>query len=424
VYHRVNVDSSINVISMTRPHSWIGAAEAAALLQVSRPTLYAYVSRGLIRSQDTPGPSRERRYARDDVERLRQRAEERRHPDKAAAQAMHWGLPILESSLTYIDGRALYFRGEDARALAESRTIADVASLLWTGRYGTAFPAASVETTRMARAAGPLPFVPRAQIALASVRDPLAFDLRPERVALTGWRILGLLTATATTMQAEPPRRRREPPAPLAIEQRLARAWRLRAEAADLVRRALILCADHELNVSSFTARCVASAGSHPYAVTIAALAALEGSRHGGATARVDAMLDALRRARVKTSALADRLRRGEPVDGVGHPLYRDGDPRAIALIEALRAGWPRSAELAFMLDVARAAESVTGERPNLDFALVGVERVLRLPPGSALTLFAIGRAIGWIGHAIEQYAIAQLIRPRAKYVGPMPAAR
>jgi citrate synthase len=178
------------------------------------------------------------------------------------------------------------------------------------------------------------------------------------------------------------------------------------------------------LNVSSFTARCVASAGSHPYAVTIAALAALEGSRHGGATARVDAMLDALRRARVKTSALADRLRRGEPVDGVGHPLYRDGDPRAIALIEALRAGWPRSAELAFMLDVARAAESVTGERPNLDFALVGVERVLRLPPGSALTLFAIGRAIGWIGHAIEQYAIAQLIRPRAKYVGPMPAAR
>jgi citrate synthase len=276
----------------------------------------------------------------------------------------------------------------------------------------------------MARAAGPLPFVPRAQIVLASVRDPLAFDLRPGRVALTGWRILGLLTATATTMQTEPPRRRREPAAPLAIEQRLARAWRLRAEAADLVRRALILCADHELNVSSFTARCVASAGSHPYAVTIAALAALEGSRHGGATARVDAMLDALRRARVKTSALADRLRRGEPVDGVGHPLYRDGDPRAIALIEALRAGWPRSAELAFMLDVARAAESVTGERPNLDFALVGVERVLRLPPGSALTLFAIGRAIGWIGHAIEQYAIAQLIRPRAKYVGPMPAAR
>jgi citrate synthase len=267
-----------------------------------------------------------------------------------------------------------------------------------------------------------LPFVPRAQIALASVRDPLAFDLRPERVALTGWRILRLLTATAT--QTSPSAARGTRPAVVTIEQSLARAWRLNARAADLVRRTLILCADHELNVSSFTARCVASAGSHPYAVVIAALAALEGSRHGGATARVDAMLDALRHARTKTSALADRLRRGEPVDGVGHPLYRDGDPRAAALLDALRAGWPKSAELAFMRDVAHAAESVTGERPNLDFALVGVERVLRLPAGSALTIFAIGRTIGWIGHAIEQYAIAQLIRPRAKYVGPMPAAR
>jgi citrate synthase len=407
---------------MTRSHSWIGAAEAAAVLQVSRPTLYAYVSRGLIRSQDTPGPSRERRYARDDVERLRRRAEERRHPDKAAAQAMHWGLPILESSLTYIDGRALYFRGENARVVAESRTIEDLASLLWTGRYGAHFPAAPIETMTSARTAEPLPFVPRAQIALASVRDPLAFDLRPERVALTGWRILRLLTATAT--QTSPSAARGTRPAVVTIEQSLARAWRLNARAADLVRRALILCADHELNVSSFTARCVASAGSHPYAVVIAALAALEGSRHGGATARVDAMLDALRHARTKTSALADRLRRGEPVDGVGHPLYRDGDPRAAALLDALRAGWPKSAELAFMRDVAHAAESVTGERPNLDFALVGVERVLRLPAGSALTIFAIGRTIGWIGHAIEQYAIAQLIRPRAKYVGPMPAAR
>jgi citrate synthase len=177
------------------------------------------------------------------------------------------------------------------------------------------------------------------------------------------------------------------------------------------------------LNVSSFTARCVASAGSHPYAVVVAALAALEGSRHGGATARVDAMLDALRHARAVKPALAARLRRGEPVDGVGHPLYRDGDPRAAALFDALRSGWPKSAELAFVLDVARAAESVTGDRPNLDFALVGVERILRLPPGSALTLFAIGRTIGWIGHAIEQYATAQIIRPRAKYVGPVPAA-
>ena len=61
-------------------------------------------------------------------------------------------------------------------------------------------------------------------------------------------------------------------------------------------------------------------------------------------------------------------------------------------------------------------------EAPTLDFALATVARVLGLPPQSGLTLFAIGRTIGWIGHAIEQYATGQIIRPRAKYVGPVPA--
>ena len=66
-------------------------------------------------------------------------------------------------------------------------------------------------------------------------------------------------------------------------------------------------------------------------------------------------------------------------------------------------------------------AAAVTRERPNLDFALAALARVLRLPAGSPLTLFAIGRTIGWIGHAIEQYATGHLIRPRASYVGVAP---
>ena len=64
---------------------------------------------------------------------------------------------------------------------------------------------------------------------------------------------------------------------------------------------------------------------------------------------------------------------------------------------------------------------SLTGERPNVDFALGAVSRVLGLPRASALTLFAIGRTIGWIGHAMEQYALDQIIRPRARYVGLAP---
>src|SRR4029079_7397150 len=105
----------------------------------------------------------------------------------------------------------------------------------------------------------------------------------------------------------------------------LARAWRVRSALAPLLRRALILCADHELNVASFTARCVASAGSNPYAVVIAGLAALEGPRHGGASARVGAMLASLRRARPLRRAAPQRGPRRRRSYGFGHPLYSPG---------------------------------------------------------------------------------------------------
>jgi citrate synthase len=396
---------------MRTERSWISAADASRSLGVSRTTLYAYVSRGYIRSQSQPGSSRERQYSRDDVERMRRRTEERRNPDKATARALQWGMPILESSIASIDGSRLYYRGHDAVALSRSRSLAEVASLIWTGRFDTTFAAS--QPSRPAAARMGLRFVARAQsiLAAASARDPLACDLRAASVTLTGWRILQLLTNAATGSHDAGP----------TIEEALAGAWNGGTRSVDLIRSALILCADHELNVSSFTARCVASAGSHPYAVVIAGLAALEGIRHGGASLRVESMLVSMRRTRPLGNAVAERLRRGETIDGFGHPLYHDGDPRASALLDLLRERYAKSAELMFVMAVADAAAFATREKPNLDFALGALARVLRLPPGSPLTLFAIGRTIGWIGHAIEQYATGQLIRPRAKYVGVVP---
>jgi citrate synthase len=110
-------------------------------------------------------------------------------------------------------------------------------------------------------------------------------------------------------------------------------------------------------------------------------------------------------------------------LEGFGHPLYRDGDPRAAALLDLLQEHSPKSPDLAFVRDVADAAWTAIGERPNVDFALAALARVLRLPSGAPLMLFAIGRTIGWIGHAIEQYGTGQLIRPRAQYVGVVPVA-
>jgi citrate synthase len=248
-------------------------------------------------------------------------------------------------------------------------------------------------------------------LAAAAAADPLGFDLRPQSVALTGWGILHLLAGAATGAAS----------AGISVDRHLGMAWGVGSRGIAVIRQALILCADHELNVSSFTARCVASAGSSPYAVVTAGLAALEGTRHGGTTARVESMLGTLRRARQVRIAVGDLLRRGERIDGFGHPLYPDGDPRATMLLERLRQEYPRSAELGFVLAVAQDGGVALRERPNLDFALAALARVLRLPPDSGLMLFAIGRAIGWIGHAIEQYATGQLIRPRAKYVGVAP---
>src|SRR5258705_541575 len=157
---------------------------------------------------------------------------------------------------------------------------------------------------RVPQRGGGVRFAARAQsmLALAAARDPLAFDLRPASVAATGVRILRLLTQAA--IGADPGSR--------TIDAALARAWKTGARGADVVRAALVLCADHELNVSSFTARCVASSASHPYAVVIAGLAALEGPKHGGASIRVESMLASLRQARPLPAAGSAPARRGE----------------------------------------------------------------------------------------------------------------
>jgi citrate synthase len=388
---------------------WIGAGEASRTLGVTRPTLYAYVSRGLIRSEPGTSASRERRYARDDIERLKRRAEERRDPDKVASHALQWGMPVLESAITLIADERLYYRGYDAVSLAKEQSVDSVASLIWTGSLDGARPPDRRAAHRGIRSLKREPFIVRAQaaLALASADDPRAFDLRPESVLATGWRILELVAGVGAPGPRES-----------TIDATLAKAWAVRAGGEDVIRAALILCADHELNVSAFTARCVASAGSHPYAVVVAGLAALEGIKHGGSTARVESMLASLRQAKSLRAALTDRLRQGQRIDGFGHPLYRHGDPRAIALLQLLHERFPKSPELRFVRELARLSESLTGEKPNLDFALGSVSRVLRLPSTSGLTLFAIGRTIGWIGHAIEQYAVDHIIRPRAKYIG------
>lgn len=393
------------------------AMQAADALGVTRATLYAYASRGELRSDPVPGRPRERRYQRADIERLKERKDARRDPSTAAARGLHWGGPVLESGITLVHHGRLFYRGRDAIALARTASVEEVAVLLWgldeadRERLFAQPPMLSSRQLTGIRSATKDVFAAmQMALPLAAARDASSYDLRLPAVCLTGARIVRLLTTIVT-------RRDRHEPVHLALQ----RAWAPdRKAVADVIRTALVLCADHELNVSAFTARCAASAGASPYDVVSAGLATLKGFKHGGAAERVLALVaESTTPGRART-ALADRLRRGESVGGFGHPMYPTGDPRATLLVELAR---ERGDAAAFgpLRHLAKAAAEVLNDRPNLDFGLAAVTRAFALPARAPLLLFALGRTIGWMAHAIEEYATGRLIRPRARYTGPAP---
>ncbi|GGL15417.1 citrate/2-methylcitrate synthase [Deinococcus radiotolerans] len=407
---------------MTGP---LTTAQACEQLGVKPATLYAYVSRGLIRSVPGPAGTRERRYDAGDVQAFAGRQATRRDPQasvQAAVQGSLDGLrgaqyggvtPILDSALTRIENGTLAYRGVDARHLAETASAEDVAALLWTGDL-SARPTlplrARLNLSRHPRADTPLEALGYA-LTYAGAHDPDALDTRPERGPGQTARILSLLHATAE-------RHAGLPPAPdLPLHARLARTWG-RPDGADVLRRALILLADHELNVSAFAARVTASGGASLAHCTLAALGALQGPRHGLSALHAHELLSAAQAGDAR-AALRDATRRAGHTPGFGHALYPHGDPRARALLDALEAQFPAHPVTHATHAVIRAHGGDTAEAPNVDLALASLTLTLGRPAADAVTLFALARAAGWLAHALETRAGGQFIRPRARYVGP-----
>lgn len=388
--------------------AYLTAREAAEALGVRPQTLYAYVSRGLVRSETAGG--RERRYHAEDIAALRRR----RDPAAAAEKALSFGAPVLDSAITLIHNGRLYYRGYDAADLARRASIRDVAALLWQADPADSFaadnlPVAGAAFTAAARAVASLRPVERclSLLPVAAAADPRGLDLAPASVARTGARILRLLAAIVAGV----------PPSPRPVDAVLAQAWRLAPAARPLLRAALILCADHELNVSAFAARCVASARASPYNAVLAGIAALQGARHGGASERADAFLGEVLAAPDPGALAAAHLRRGDRLPSFGHHLYPGEDPRARLLLDLLAEH--RAPLVGEARRVAAVVTGIIGREPNVDFALALLRRSLALPEGAALALFLVGRSMGWLAQALEQYASDRLIRPRARYVGP-----
>lgn len=397
--------------------SWLTAAEALQVMGVRLQTLYANVSRKKIRAKPDPKDPRRSLYHEADVRKMARRRGGQRKATAVAAAAIEWGDPILSSAIsTVVDGR-LYYRGRDAVVLSEERTLEDVASVLWAVEGGDA-PHVEAHESPLA-ASSPLQ---RAFLALGlrAATDLSSYGRALPVLQAEAASVLGALADALLEVGPAPTRltgaervsRERVPvqPRATALHDRAAASWR-RPDAADITRRALVLLADHELNASTFATRVAVSTGAPLSAGVLSGVATLSGPLHGRASLGVLELVAGVKRAGAEVT-IGEWLSQGRPIAGFGHPLYPHGDPRATALLQQFILPKPYA-------DLRDAVEDAIGEQPNVDFALAALTRVFDLPQEAPLVLFALGRCVGWLAHALEQVTTGHPIRPRARYVGP-----
>ncbi|WP_405591841.1 citrate/2-methylcitrate synthase [Streptomyces sp. NBC_01190] len=425
----------------------IDTREAARRLGVKPETLYAYVSRGLLGSRRAAG-GRGSTFDPAEVEALARRgrpaptepaggaggatpgsAEAARAAGGAggATGGVAGGWARMRTGITLIDPDRYYFRGVDAVALAEAYAYEEIAEWLWTGvlRRGVRFTAPQQSLSAARRTAGSLPAdcgpMDRLRVAVvaAATTDPLRFDLSQEAV-------LGSARALIPTLVDALPSVGRPPggSGPLA-----ARLWpKLTALPPDeaslrVLDAALALLIDHDLAASTLAARVAASARAHPYAVVSAGLGALDGPLHGQASALAHRLLTEVLERGGAGPVVAEYLRAGQRIPGLGHGVYRAEDPRARLLFALLARVPAAEPALAAARDVVATTARHSPLHANVDLALGVLSVSFGMPMEAGETVFAVSRTAGWIAHALEEYGERPLrMRPSGSYDGPRPA--
>ncbi len=418
------------------------AAEAASQLGVKLGTLYAYVSRGWLKSYRRK-VGRQALYRRLDIEALRGVVStERGRRGRSLPAASTWvtvaqpksiedgapGVIVAESAVSSITDGRLAYRGYPIEEVVERASFEEVCLLLWSGErpvpeeiaalkaeiegaqmpttVAAALNATGEDAPPLLRLAAVMPSLaawdrrqpPRTRIDRAKLiisQLPLALGNRPEGGAPLGvgmaGRLLGLVPSSTGS------------------------DWEVAA-----LDRVLVACAEHELNASTFAARVVASTGADLFASVLSALCSLSGPIHGGACDRIEAMFNELESGARMDECLSTFTRDHRLPPGFGHAIYPDGDPRAVLLRAVAQSIARHRGRRLFetALKVEAAVFKRERLRPNLDFYLTVCARMLGFQQSLPAAIFAIGRASGWIAHALEQYADNRLIRPRMRYRG------
>ncbi len=345
-----------------------------------------------------PKDSRRSLYHSQDVRRLACHHTGRRSAAAVAAGAIGWGDPVLASGVSTVAHERLWYRGQDAVTLSNTATLEEVTTLLWEAE-DVQFGPFRNGGKRKERGQHPL----RSALLALSTRVATDPPTRGQPRAALARDAASLVSLVACAMTGGPSRS-------LSLHIRMARAWNA-PHVQDILRRALVLLADHELNASTFAARVAVSTGAPLSAGLIAGLSTLSGPLHGGASTAARALVRSAGKIGA-SEAVREWLARVSPLPAFAHPLYPEGDPRAVELLARFEVR-PIFAELRSVVD------SLTGEHLNVDFAIAAMADAYHLPPTAPFTIFAMARSVGCTAHILEQAAMGSLIPPRARYVGP-----
>ncbi|HWW57544.1 MAG TPA: citrate synthase [Sphingopyxis sp.] len=377
---------------------YISAEEAAGILGVSRATIYAYVSRKGIRSRPVPG-TRQHRYRRVDVEQIKARS------GRSAASG---GIEIA-SRITTIGDDEIFYRGRSAAELSDSATFEQVAARLWdvdASVFDRPAPRGSplferLDTLLAAeagvdRAIAHFPFLEQA--------NPRGYDLSHAGMAATGVDIVRWLTAIILNK-----REASADPVHLQFERALA----LQPEQTELLRRVLILAADHGVNENTYAVRMVARAGVTPWRSVSVGLALAVGRQSKfGQNESLRRFIGEILAAPDPEVVVTRQIKENQELPGFGSPIYPDGDPRAAALVTFCDHALSDRAEYRKLRRAIELAHEFGGLRPNFAFVSTFAEALTGLQTrrefvglSSSEAPYLIGRSAGWVAHCIEQVA-------------------
>jgi citrate synthase len=352
------------------------------------------------------------------------------------------GVVACTTAISTIEDTTLNYRGYTIEDLAENSTFEEVVFLLWNNRLPNASELNSFN----------------ANLASEMALDPKFFEvlksIPAQRVHPMAWMRTAVSLLTHYDSQAQDNSEKANSEKALRLTAKMGTlvcalemirkgktlvaprkdksiAWNFlymlsggvepKAEHVRVFDTCLILHADHELNCSAFATRVTASSLSDLHSATVSALSALKGPLHGGANEQVILMLQKIGTIEKAQAFVKDALAAKEKVMGIGHRVYKNGDPRAAILkkfsqVLTKETGQSHLYEMSVLIDETMYREK--GLMPNVDFYSATVYYSMGIPTDLFTPIFAVSRIAGWCAHAFEQYANNRIYRPRGRWKG------